>query len=338
MLGHEKFQFLYYTKPIPRWLRKTPSGNYLRAMSLGMETKEISTEQYRDFFGGLEGGSMSPPDSLPLLSDLDSENEMDENEKKNNDALWVPQGGACGVSIEGAEKLAIEIIEFWSSVINVNSKNNIKENHHMRRKLAVVLPGGTCTTALFLQRAINELLPPLSNLIFEDENVDVGEEEVNRIFHDDIRVVVIPCVGDVDYAKRQMKSLDKDMGGDGKQNLPHILGPKPKRSTKAKDKKNTGYYYTFGRPHPHILKTFNEVNEYGIHLDLLYGAPAWTVLLQHWEDDYYECISSSSSSFSSSPISGREIMYVHSGGMEGNASQMTRYKQQDLLPPDAVIQ
>ena len=29
--------FVYYTKPVPRWLRKNPVGNFARAMALGAE-------------------------------------------------------------------------------------------------------------------------------------------------------------------------------------------------------------------------------------------------------------------------------------------------------------
>ena len=29
--------FVYYTKPVPRWLRRNPVGNFARALALGAE-------------------------------------------------------------------------------------------------------------------------------------------------------------------------------------------------------------------------------------------------------------------------------------------------------------
>jgi hypothetical protein len=38
-------RFIYYTKPIPRYLRKNPSGNLLRALALGMEIRCVISKQ-----------------------------------------------------------------------------------------------------------------------------------------------------------------------------------------------------------------------------------------------------------------------------------------------------
>ena len=158
-------------------------------------------------------------------------------------------------------------------------------------------------------------------------------------------MVVIPCVGDFEYAKRQMVSLDLATGGDGVSNIPYILPPfsdtnAHKDSTLISSrqyqysKKNE--YFTFGQPNPDILSTFFEMKDkYNICLDLLYGAAAWTILLRHWE---IRGRSNRHTSFShDSPLDGREIMYIHSGGLEGNASQMTRYKQKGFLSPEQAM-
>lgn len=39
-------RFVYYTKKLPRFLRKTPSGNLFRATSLGTEIVELSVTEY----------------------------------------------------------------------------------------------------------------------------------------------------------------------------------------------------------------------------------------------------------------------------------------------------
>ena len=312
----KKKRFVYYTKKLPRYLRQQPSGNFLRAKSLGMKLVELPHWKYDELFGGESGGSASPPPELeppPLAIDDDVEAA---SVSAPLSCLWVPQGGACGVACRGARVQAEEIVEFW----------------HQSGKglpLAVCLPGGTCTTALLLHREMNEIL------------------HRRRQIHEvplDIQVVVIPCVGGDEYAQRQMSSLDMALGGDGK-DLPEILRPiqpqakeqtykgnKNKNSPpKRIDRKPKGYY-RFGNPDIDLLDTYNEMKEeYGILFDLLYGAPAWTILLQHWSDK-----TAQSSHGDESPVAGRQIMYVHSGGLEGISSQMTRYKHKGLIDPNSI--
>ena len=109
-----------------------------------------------------------------------------------------------------------------------------------------------------------------------------------------------------------MKSLDIATGGSGT-DIPLVFPP-------WKNK-----YLRFGEPNIHILNTFLEMkNEYGIYLDLLYGAPAWNLLLQYL------------TSQRDSPIKGRQVMYVHSGGIEGVASQLTRYKHKGLIDESQI--
>ena len=205
-------------------------------------------------------------------------------------SLWIPQGGACSIAKPGIDVLANEIVDFWST----NGKG---------MPLSVCLPGGTCTTALLLHRSIDSILKQ-----WQKEEKDVL----------DIRVVVIPCVGDDEYAMRQMTSLNKSISGEkGRvEDMPWILKPRMDGSAR---RRSTGYF-TFGEPSKAIIDTFDEMNEeYGLFLDLLYGAPAFNLLLQHW------------SLRDACPIAGRQIMYIHSGGLEGVASQLTRYKHKGLI-------
>ena len=172
--------------------------------------------------------------------------------------------------------------------------------------LSVCVPGGTCTTAILLSREINALL----------DNREESDDK-NAL---DIEVVVIPCVGDEGYAFRQMRALDLTTGGNGRDDIPQILKPMRKKG-----------YFRFGEPDIEILKTFLDMKEeYGVYLDLLYGAPAWNILLQHWEAAKY------GDDLSESPIKGRKIMYIHSGGLEGVSSQLTRYKHKGLVDAGQV--
>ena len=266
-------KFVYYTKKLPRYLRKQPNGNLLRAISLGMEIVEMSNDKYKKIFGGGEGGSAIPPKEIEPPVPMKS--------------LWVPQGGACGIAAQGAKLMAQEIVSFW-------------ETKGSGLPLTICVPGGTCTTAMLLSREINTIMKQRNETNDDDEKLD-------------ILVAVIPCVGDAAYAERQMKALDMSTGGNGKDFIPQILKP-------------WKYVYPrFGEPSPHILNTFIEMkDEHGIYLDLLYGAPAWNLLLQYV------------TSQRDSPVKGRQIMYVHSGGLEGISSQLTRYKHKGMIDSSQI--
>jgi 1-aminocyclopropane-1-carboxylate deaminase len=54
-------RFVYYTKTLPRFLRNQPSGNLFRALSLGMELIELTSQEYNNMFESESGGSPEPP-------------------------------------------------------------------------------------------------------------------------------------------------------------------------------------------------------------------------------------------------------------------------------------
>lgn len=65
-------RFVYYTKKLPRFLKKNPSGNYFRAKALGMEVIEVSNDEYNHLFGGDSGGKSDAPADLPIPVSGDS--------------------------------------------------------------------------------------------------------------------------------------------------------------------------------------------------------------------------------------------------------------------------
>lgn len=293
-VGRPPRRLVYYVKRVPRWLRANPSGNHLRAASLGAEIVELGHERYAALFGGEEGGDPSPPRDLAPPAPGDS--------------LWIPQGGACGAAAPGARRLAEEISRFWFP------RAATTDDH--RPRLAVCLPGGSCASAFFLHRELRRAA----------RDVDADP--------DDVRVVVVPCVGSAAYARRQMRALrdattTTTTTKDDDDDLPSVI-----ESPKG--------YLVFGEPHRKLLDTWTEMSEHGVHLDLLYGASAWTTLLQHWRGPYMRLpdmnhrgnSGAAAQKRKESPIDGRMVMYVHSGGLEGNASQMTRYKQKGLIAPE----
>ena len=58
-------RFVYFTKKLPRFLKKNPSGNFFRAKALGMEVIELSNDDYNHLFGGDSGGKPDAPADLP---------------------------------------------------------------------------------------------------------------------------------------------------------------------------------------------------------------------------------------------------------------------------------
>lgn len=277
-------KFVYFTKKLPRFLRKQPIGNLFRALSLGMEMVQLSPQEYNKLFESDSGGRTEPPPGLlPPIP---------------GNSLWIPQGGACGMAEAGTSVLAKEIVEFWLE-------------HGENRPLSVCIPSGTCSTAVFLHRALKVQIAQIP----EDEQLD-------------IQVIAVPCVGDESYARRQMMALNVQTNS-SPNDIPTILRPSPDETYFGQSStKSDNRYFTFGEPNLSILDTFNEMRDvHNVDVDLLYGAPSWTIMLRHWRIK-----AGSTLQFNpTSPLSGREIMYVHSGGMEGISSQLKRYKYKGLI-------
>lgn len=70
--------------------------------------------------------------------------------------------------------------------------------------------------------------------------------------------------------------------------------------------------HRFASPYPELLALWQELKGAGIEFDLIYGARMWHVLLQ-----YIDAIDG-------------EILYVHSGGLIGNATMLERYRHKGL--------
>ncbi|WP_038247794.1 pyridoxal-phosphate dependent enzyme [Ghiorsea bivora] len=103
----------------------------------------------------------------------------------------------------------------------------------------------------------------------------------------DCRVLTTALVGDNVYLQQQMQLL-----GTMPNNL-KLLEPKHK--------------YRFAKPYPEFLETYQSLKQAGIEFDLLYAPLMWQTLLNHKQE-----------------IQGT-ILYVHSGGLLGNASMLQRY-------------
>jgi len=109
----------------------------------------------------------------------------------------------------------------------------------------------------------------------------------------DMSVLTTPVVGDKAYLLAQMGML-----GVIPQNLRML---------------ESGRKYHFAKPYAEFLDMYRELESAGIVVDLIYGAPMWHALLQQCER-----------------IDG-PILYVHSGGLIGNETMLSRYRHKGLL-------
>ncbi|KAG7338819.1 hypothetical protein IV203_012739 [Nitzschia inconspicua] len=364
-----KYRFIYYTKTLPRFLRNQPSGNLFRATSLGMELCELSPRDYAALFEDHCHYEGHPPMGLdpPTVSSSSST-----TTSSSSSSLWVPQGGAFALAQPGVRIMAQEIVSYWNDVGN-------------RRPLTVCVPGGTCTTAVLLHHSLKDIMTTKDG----DNNNNNNDNNHNDDDPLDIEVVVIPCVGDQAYARRQMMSLSTQIGKDaddiptilpatvdvydedlinshhhddddddddaGKNDNEHVDNDKRHENETKRQQR----YFVFGKPHKEILDTFETLrDDHDLVVDLMYGAPSWAILLRHWnadddDDDYDDSIhttvndqngiiatenrTSTDVTFDPyRPFKGREILYVHSGGLEGINSQLLRYKHEGLVTVDEV--
>ena len=106
-----------------------------------------------------------------------------------------------------------------------------------------------------------------------------------------VTVVTAPSVGDGRTLRTQWRSLDCE--------VPHPLvlerlGKIP-----------------FARPMPLFLSTWRELKEQGIEFDLLYAPRMWLELLEE-------------------PSLPDPVLYVHSGGVSGNETQLAKYRRKGL--------
>jgi 1-aminocyclopropane-1-carboxylate deaminase/D-cysteine desulfhydrase-like pyridoxal-dependent ACC family enzyme len=135
-----------------------------------------------------------------------------------------------------------------------------KKEQHIE-ELNIFLPSGTGTTALFLQKYTKD------------------------------RVYTTPCVGGVDYLKKQFLMLEKD-----KNFHPNILTPSKKRH--------------FGKLYRESYNIWLELQDkMGIEFDLLYDPHGWLTLLENPQ------------------IFEKPTLYIHQGGLIGNESMLARYQR-----------
>ena len=250
-------RFLYLCKPVPRWLRKNPCGNYARGLALGVELLPLEGETYRRCILDSEFRSA-------LLQDV-------VDDEADRTVTWVPQGAAFSGAEYGVSLLARELEEAFP-----DDKN-----------FSVVVPAGTGTTSLFLARHLAET---------------------------GARVFAVPCATDALGLSKQMRRLD---AASGKRAIfPEILDLPP-AAGEAK--------FRFGTPTLRDWRIWSELRQAGLFIDLIYAPHAWDTLLRalglpdaHTPTDDVS---------QENRLNNGPIVYLHCGGLEGVATQLTRYRR-----------
>ncbi|PSM52585.1 1-aminocyclopropane-1-carboxylate deaminase [Campylobacter blaseri] len=111
--------------------------------------------------------------------------------------------------------------------------------------------------------------------------------------HSRFKVYTTPCVGDVEYLKKQISNLDKNS------NL-NILKP-PKK-------------YHFGNLKKELYDIYKELlDETGVEFDLIYDPVGFLTLFANL--DKFQ----------------NKVLYIHQGGILGNISQLERYKFKGMI-------
>lgn len=224
-LAFEKgLPFSYYTRYLPKNLSLEIKSNYSEALALGMKVELLA---------------------------LDSDEALRTHlmEHKDEDTLFIPQGGANVEACYGVERLAEEIIA-WRDGEKID-------------KLIVAMPSGTGTTALWLKHC------------FRDKGIEV---------------ITTAVVGSASYLKAQMLRLLPQA------DLPLII------ETKAS--------YPFAKPNLTLYQQYQDFLDNGFEFDLIYATVMWQALEEH-----------------QNLLKEKSLLYVHSGGLMGNDSQLQRYKK-----------
>ncbi len=130
------WEFHYYTKSLPQYLKDGIEGNLEFALQEGMILHEVSHELYASKVEELQG-------------------------VRNDKTLLISQGGADALAKEGVYLLADEINQ-WKKKTDLD-------------KLNVVLPSGTGTTALYLNEVLGDGITLFTSVLVGDEAYQVKQ-------------------------------------------------------------------------------------------------------------------------------------------------------------------
>jgi len=111
----------------------------------------------------------------------------------------------------------------------------------------------------------------------------------------DFEVFTTNCVGNAEYLLEQFSQLSSD-----EKHFPTIL--------------KTSKKYHFGNLYEDLLEMYTTTKKSGIEFDLLYDCKMWLAIKEHIES-----------------FKERDLLFIHTGGVDGNKSQLKRYAQKEYF-------
>jgi 1-aminocyclopropane-1-carboxylate deaminase/D-cysteine desulfhydrase-like pyridoxal-dependent ACC family enzyme len=181
-------EFLFYLQraPTEKELARTSASNFKQAKACGTIFEVLTSEDFDNAFGQFSSGNQG---IAACTANLRSKGLLPDGHK------FVPQGAAMAEAEFGFEQLADEICTHWQQI-------QLADPNARSKRLQVVLPAGTGTSALFLARHVSRSISRCSPS--SGANLPPASPAID--------VITVPCVGDVDYLRLQMQRLDQDSG------------------------------------------------------------------------------------------------------------------------------
>ena len=134
--------------------------------------------------------------------------------------------------------------------------------------------------------------------------------ELNKLTSKD-RVMAVPCVGDGEYLQKQMESLP--LPGSDQRQYPLIID-------------HVGKSKPFGSVNKYHYNLWSSLQaQLQLQLDLLYFPKCMDTFIAYLESDAGQTL------YNEILTNQVALLYYHCGGVEGNASQLRRYKHANIL-------
>jgi hypothetical protein len=278
-------------------------------------------------------------------------NNNNNHNNHNNHKLFIPQGGYSSLSSPGCSFLSNAITSWWRGHGDVKTK-----------KLVVFVPSGTGTTAYYTSEHIKRQGQRQRQRQRQRQKRDAdADDNVSDNVTDNITVVAIPCIGNRNYLIQQMSVLSRSNVSNEKKNEKKVLNggyddgyddgnghddeteTQTETDTETETDDNTlmsipdvmDVKANFGRLKPHhwsFYKTMKQVH--GIELDLLYNVPSLCAVVdllsknrghdRGHDEGHNEGHNEGHGHYCEKDY---VLLYVNSGGLEGNRSMIQRYRK-----------
>jgi hypothetical protein len=234
---------------------------------------------------------------------------------------------------EGIDILGDEIVQFLSSC--PSSTTNCQ----------IYVESGTGTTAMYLHRYFaqrrNHIDIHRKGIYSEVEDSNDDNMLDNDNNFPDVKVMAVSCVIPPAQLKTNMEKIGGNSASVIYEGYPHVLfaerGSVPSCDASAQDTKKL---VPFGTPCTEHLTIWSDLKtRCGITFDLLYAPKAFEQIFEHWNiniDNTNEMTQEDGTCNSRDQVkesTTTTYIYLHCGGVEGNISQLNRYRYLNLINP-----